>query len=79
MAGAVQADDARNQARQERIDRLSEWRNAIAHQAFPPHLVPAALSLPLIRVWRASCQGLARSFDRVMASYLAEIAGSPPW
>jgi hypothetical protein len=59
---------------------MSEWRNAIAHQDFDPgKLKPASLTLPAIKRWRSICNGLALSFDRVMARHIASIAGALPW
>jgi len=75
----VRADDARNAIRQQRIELLGEWRNAIAHQAFGPNLEPRSLTLVLVRRWRSSCQGLAKSFDRVLARYIAVTVGEAPW
>lgn len=75
----VQAHDARSKIRQERLERMSEWRNAIAHQDFSGQLRPAALTLPAIRRWRGGCTGLARSFNQVMARYIGSVVGTPPW
>lgn len=69
----------RNEVRQRRIDLMSEWRNAIAHQDFSGKLKPASLTLPVIRRWRGGCKGLARSFDRAMARYIASVVGAAPW
>lgn len=75
----VRADDVRNEVRQKRIEVMSEWRNAIAHQDFSAKLKPTSLTLPLVRQWRDGCKGLARSFDRVMARYIDSVAGALPW
>ena len=75
----VRSHDARSVIRQERIERMSEWRNAIAHQDFSGALRPAVLTLPVIRRWRGGCTGLARSFNHVMASYIGRVVGTPPW
>lgn len=74
----VHAHDSRSKDRQERLARMSDWRNAIAHQDFSGQLIPPALTLPVIRRWRGGCTGLARSFDRVMRRYIASIPGAPP-
>jgi hypothetical protein len=77
---AVRHLDSRNASRQLRLEQLSGWRNAIAHQDFGRAvLVPTRLHLPTVRAWRRACNSLARSFDRVMRSYLASITGSEPW
>jgi hypothetical protein len=58
------------------LAELSEWRNAIAHQDFDrDRLVPRSLTLRAIRRWRSACDGLARSFDRVIRNHVARIAG----
>lgn len=75
----VRTDDVRNEARQQRIELMGRWRNAIAHQDFPAELRLASLTLPLIRRWRSGCRGLARSFDRVMARYVRSVSGTSPW
>jgi len=76
----LRRDDARNGARQRKLDELSEWRNAIAHQDFDPDkLKPRSLTLPVIRGWRTTCDRLAQAFDRVMARYIGSVAGTPPW
>ncbi len=76
----VRRDDVRNRLCQTRLDELCEWRNAIAHQDFDPaSLRPESLTLPAIRTWRRACNGLARSFDRVIARYIEAVTGTPPW
>lgn len=35
--------------------------------------------LRAVQHWRRGCEGLALSFDRVLARYIAAIAGSLPW
>lgn len=76
----VRRGHARNKDRQTKLEELSEWRNAIAHQDFDPSkLKPVSLTLPVIKGWRSACNGLALSFDRVMADHIASIAGASPW
>lgn len=75
----VRAADSRNKIRQERIERMGAWRNAIAHQDFPPDLEPTRLTLPGVQQWRGACKGLARSFDQVMARYIGGVSGTLPW
>jgi hypothetical protein len=77
---AVRNIDSRNASRQLRLEQLSAWRNAIAHQDFGRSpLVPARLHLATVRAWRRTCDALAHSFDRVLRGYLAHITGSKPW
>lgn len=76
----VRREDSRNKDRQAKLDELSAWRNAIAHQDFgPDKLTPKSLTLSVIKGWRRACNALALSFDTVMARHIASIAGSSPW
>lgn len=76
----VRALDAKNKDRQQMLEVLSEWRNAIAHQDFDhERLKPGAINLSVVTRWRRACNRLAVSFDRVMARHLAVITGSAPW
>ena len=77
---SVRHDDIRNTTRQSRLEELSAWRNAIAHQDFESGgLRPSRLTLQTVKRWRGACHGLARSFDRVMARYIGSISGASPW
>jgi hypothetical protein len=60
---------------------LNEWRNKAAHQSTQPlgGGVPAALTLPIVQGWRASCDGLATSLDGIMHAELLRIVGVAPW
>jgi hypothetical protein len=76
----VKRENVRNAERQTRLDELSEWRNAIAHQDFDPcKLKPVSLTLPVVKGWRSACNGLALSFDRIMAHHVESIAGASDW
>jgi hypothetical protein len=63
------------------LGHLNAWRNKAAHQGTQPLGVgvPVALTLPTIQGWRASCDGLAVSLDRVMYAELLRIMGFAPW
>ena len=63
------------------LGHLNDWRNKAAHQGTQPlgSGVPAALTLPILRGWRASCDGLAASLDAVMHAELLRIMGAAPW
>jgi hypothetical protein len=63
------------------LGHLNDWRNKAAHQGTQPlgGGVPAALSLPVIRSWRTSCEGLASSLDGIMHAELLRITGISPW
>ncbi len=63
------------------LGHLNEWRNKAAHQGTQPLRggVPAALTLPIVQGWRASCDGLAASLDAIMYAELLRIMGAAPW
>lgn len=79
---AVEVSDVRNSIRREKLRRLNEWRNAIAHHDIDrcrPGLMPREVTLEACRSWRNALNGLARSFDSVLADRLAVVAHSRPW
>jgi hypothetical protein len=63
------------------LGHLNDWRNKAAHQGSRPlgGGVPAALTLPIVQGWRASCDGLATSLDRIMRAELLHSMGVAPW
>jgi len=71
--------DILNRTRQSRLDELSRWRNAVAHQDFPLTPTPHFVTMRTIRSWRRACDALARSSDAVMRDYLTEVTGLEPW
>ena len=71
--------DLRNEGRQELLEELNEWRNAIAHLDFTKPTVSATLHLHRVRGWRAACNQLAPASDEVMRRYLQTIHGLSPW
>ncbi len=72
--------DVRNALRQRKLEELSGWRNAIAHQDLERWtLHPPSLTLRVIQGWRRSCNALARSLDLVMSRYIASVTGVEPW
>jgi hypothetical protein len=79
---AVEAVDTRNAGRRGKLDRLNDWRNAIAHHDVAsrrPSLVPHEVTLDACGSWRSALDGLARSFDIAVAEHLAALIGSQPW
>jgi hypothetical protein len=77
---AVRKLDARNEDRQEHLEELNLWRNAIAHQDFSVVTSGATgLRLRMVRDWRSACNQLAGSFDRVMRDCLLTVNGVSPW
>jgi hypothetical protein len=76
----VRNPDPRNQARQNRLEELCAWRNAIAHQDFNPAALRATtLQFRAVRRWRGACDRLATAFDEVMRQHIQSIAGASPW
>jgi hypothetical protein len=78
----VEASDARNKARREKLERLNEWRNAVAHHDIDKRrsdLTPHEVTLEACRSWRGALNGLARSFDFVLANRLQELVHTRPW
>ena len=72
--------DLRNQGRQNRLEELNDWRNAIAHQDFDAAVLGAvSLRLQRVRDWRHACNQLAKAFDEIMRSHLHALNGVSPW
>jgi hypothetical protein len=78
---AVRADFHQNDRRQELLEELNEWRNAIAHQDFDPAKLGGTtiLHLKAVRQWRRSLNRLALSFDNVMRDHIFDLAHAHPW
>jgi hypothetical protein len=77
----VNARDWRNPRRQQHLESLNEWRNAVAHQDFNPTKLAGRTTLHLssIRQWRRSCDNLAKAFDATVGEYLLRLVGIHPW
>lgn len=72
--------DMRNQTRQNRLEELNVWRNAIAHQDFKTTTLRSQnLRLEAVRQWRRSCDRLATAFDEVMKRHIHAVVGDSPW
>lgn len=76
---SVHALGVRNQQRNDHLEKMSKWRNAIAHQDFGPNLDPPSVQLRHIRRWRSVCEVLAMHFDRVVAAHIQTVTGARPW
>jgi hypothetical protein len=79
---AVEASDIRSRVRREKLKRLNDWRNAIAHHDIDRRrsiLSPHEVTLDACRSWRSALNGLAGSFDSVLADPLTAIVQSSPW
>lgn len=69
-----------NAGRLDTLDRVNDWRNAIAHQDFGRKaLTPAKLHLKTVALWRKQCGILARDLDQVMSAHLSRLVGQAPW
>ena len=78
----VEGTDARNAARKRKLEALNAWRNAIAHHDIETRradLRPREVTLAACNAWRGALNGLAESFDRVLADHLATLLGARPW
>jgi hypothetical protein len=73
--------DPLNPQRLTDLGHLNYWRNAVAHQKAtpPPQGVPQALTLPMVKRWKMSCDGLAASLDNIMFDELSKLIGGAPW
>lgn len=78
---SVRADFHRNDRRQEMLEELNEWRNAIAHQDFDPAKLGGTTTLHLNKVtrWRSALSRLALSFDNVMRTRINSVTHADPW
>lgn len=71
--------DPRNAPRLTHLGHLNKWRNIVAHKkATLPVGIPP-LSLPAVRDWRRSCDGLASWLDAKMYRELQRILSASPW
>ena len=77
----VRADHHLNERRQQYLEELNAWRNAIAHQDFDLARLggTTVLHLATVRQWRSALDHLAVTFDNVMFSYLQTLIGTAPW
>ena len=70
-----------NHRRQQKLEELNLWRNAIAHQDFTDPRLNNRQTIQLREVvqWRSACNGLVSSFDAVVADHLLLLTGAAPW
>lgn len=81
---AVYALGSAYRGRRARLDQVTIWRNAIAHQDFRRPAADALTArtradLPTIRMWRSALDQLAGGIDQVMYRELNRITGEEPW
>jgi hypothetical protein len=77
----ISSADARNTNRQEKLQELNLWRNAIGHHDFsnPDLAGRTAVRLKEVDDWRRACGGLATQFDLVLMRHLRTMSGVAPW
>jgi hypothetical protein len=77
----VRRRNPRNPGRQEQLESLMRWRNAVAHQDFTHSALRGRSSITIteVRNWRRACTMLALDFDAVMHAHLKKITGRKPW
>lgn len=76
----VRGLDTRNEDRQDRLEQLNLWRNAVAHQDFTQSASGGStVRLEQVRDWRSACEQLAGAFDEVMRRHFHFVFGSSPW
>jgi hypothetical protein len=78
---ALRAHDNANAARNKLLERLNDWRNAIAHQDFKPAKLGGRTTVRLtdVRQWRHTCDRLAIDMDVVVGAHVGTILGAKPW
>jgi len=83
--GTAAAASPLTSTRRLRLNQLNTWRNAIAHQDFvftakqQTRLQETSLTLASARRWRGACNGLASTFDQIVAAHLTAVTGTRPW
>jgi hypothetical protein len=78
--GEVRSLHFRTASRRDALEKLNQWRNAIAHQKFDPAILgDAKLGLAQVRRWRKACGRLSKAFDRVMWAHIRSVTGHMPW
>ena len=78
---ALNSHNPANNARNQVLGTLNEWRNAIAHQDFDPAKLGGrtAVRLSDVKHWRRTCEDLATDLDFVVGAHVATITGASPW
>jgi hypothetical protein len=77
--------DSRSHSRRVKLDELCRWRNAISHQDFSHSSLldlgggRLRLRFDDVQAWRATCDALAATLDRVSHAQVVHLVGSSPW
>jgi len=78
----VTADNPQNDVRKKALEELNVWRNAIAHHNYSPAMLRGGrvhLTIARVKEWRRACDGLARSFDKVIRDRIVAATDTIPW
>jgi hypothetical protein len=77
----IRTADTRNAGRQEKLEELNLWRNAIGYHDFsnPALATRTAVRLNEVNGWRRACNALASQFDGVLCRHLTTMTGAAPW
>jgi hypothetical protein len=81
---AIEALDVRHPGRRRKLEQVSLWRNAIAHQdyrrvATDPITCGTKVDLDTVASWRSALNQLVGGIDRVVHRELGTIIGAAPW
>lgn len=69
--------DPVNHARLQDLHALNLWRNIAAHQGTMPS--GGLPTIPVVRAWEASCDGLATTLDAILYNRIRAIVPIAPW
>jgi hypothetical protein len=69
--------DPANAIRITNLGQVNKWRNAAAHHGNVPMGPP--LDMPMLQIWRNSCDGLATSLDEIMYTTMLRVLSRKPW
>ena len=77
----VYAVDLGGAKRETALKELNKWRIAIAHHDFDASKLAGrtTVTLQMVQRWRSACNGLARSFDRVVSARITKLTGAKTW
>ena len=83
---AVKAASGFHRRRKLRLEQLNIWRNAVVHQNFklkPHHEAIVKGTVPDrvadVRMWRRTCNELAKQFDEIVRGYVSGVVGGVSW
>ncbi|MBI5493953.1 MAG: hypothetical protein HY904_02940 [Deltaproteobacteria bacterium] len=74
---AAKSVDVRTKGRQDALEELNSYRNAIAHHDFSK--VKPGLRLAKVVRWRRACDGLAATLDVAVSQQVQVVTNKAPW